>query len=135
LGLPGCLHPQLGPLNTSVYGAYAAVSYNDTAKLLICGVGVGAGSVGGVVGNLSAVQRAGITACNPDFNIAQAGIITRWTPVKNLTFSADLTWNHLDQKNAGVVTAVTPTISKPLATYALSDQDTVLLLLRAQRNW
>jgi hypothetical protein len=36
--------------------------------------------------------------CNPDFNIAQVGIITRWTPVKNLTFSADLTYTRLDQK-------------------------------------
>jgi porin-like protein len=114
--------------NTSIYGAYAAVRYNAVAKDLICGPG-------GVLSRLSVAQLAGVTACNPDFNIAQAGIITRWTPVKNLTFSADLTWNHLDQKNAGVLTAVTPTVSKPTANYEFKDQDTLSLLLRAQRNW
>jgi hypothetical protein len=64
------------------------------------------------------------------------GIITRWTPVKNLTFSADLAWTHIDQKYAGTV-AFTPsgTTAKPAATYELKDQDTVVLLLRAQRNW
>jgi hypothetical protein len=34
---------------------------------------------------------AGVTTCNPDFNLAQIGGIIRWTPVKNLTFSADVT--------------------------------------------
>jgi hypothetical protein len=80
---------------------------------------------------------AGVTSCNPDFAIGQVGIITRWTPVKNLTFSADLAWTHLDQKYAGTVTP-TATIAvpaKPAATYDLKDQDTLVLLLRAQRNW
>jgi hypothetical protein len=114
--------------NTSIYGAYAAVRYNGVAKDLICGPG-------GVFQNLSVVQRAAVTACNPDFNIAEAGLIIRWNPVKNLTFSSDFTWIHLDQKNAGVLTAVTPTVSKPLANYELKDQNTLTLLLRAQRNW
>jgi hypothetical protein len=44
-------------------------------------------------------MRVGLVGrCNPDFNIAQLGFITRWTPVKNLTFSGDLTWTRLDQK-------------------------------------
>ncbi|MGY3473505.1 hypothetical protein [Bradyrhizobium ottawaense] len=30
------------------------------------------------------------------------GTITRWTPVKNLTFSADLTYAILDQKHGCV---------------------------------
>jgi hypothetical protein len=78
---------------------------------------------------------AGVTGCNPDFAIGQVGVITRWTPVKNLTFSADLTWTHLDQKYSGVV-GLTPsgTTAKPTAFYELKDQDTVTLL-RAQRNW
>ena len=48
-----------------------------------------------------------VGTCNPDFNIAQAGIITRWTPVKNLTFSGDFTWTRIDQKYAGTVVAPT----------------------------
>ena len=65
------------------------------------------------------------------------GIITRWTPVKNLTFSADLSWTHLDQKYSGTVTpaALIAVPAKPVATYELKDQDSLVLLLRAQRNW
>jgi hypothetical protein len=44
------------------------------------------------------------TTCNPDFNLAQIGGIIRWTPVKNLTFSADVTYTMLDQKFAGLIT-------------------------------
>jgi len=115
--------------NTSIYGAWAAVSYNDTAKTLICGIG-------GVGGSFrAAAVGVGVTTCNPDYNIAQLGLITRWTPVKNLTFSADVTYTHLDQKMAGTVSAPGATIGKPALVYELKDQDTVLLLLRAQRNW
>ncbi|MBR1179205.1 porin [Bradyrhizobium sp. KB893862 SZCCT0404] len=113
--------------NTAIYGAYAQAQYGSLAKTAICG----AGGAGGVFGGL-----AGVTGCNPDFAVAQAGIITRWTPVKNLTFSADLTWTHLDQKYSGAVAlAPSGTTAKPAATYELKDQDTVTLLLRAQRNW
>jgi hypothetical protein len=77
-----------------------------------------------------------VTGCNPDFAIGQLGIVTRWTPVKNLTFSADLSWTHLDQKYSGAV-AIAPavTTAKPATTYELKDQDSIAMILRAQRNW
>ncbi|WP_448031574.1 porin [Bradyrhizobium liaoningense] len=107
--------------NTALYGAWAAVNYNGTAKGLICG---------------SAAFATLTGTCNPDFNIGQVGVITRWTPVKNLTFSADFTYSHLDQKYSGVITTPALTsVAKPAATYELKDQDTYSLLLRAQRNW
>ncbi|WP_375788594.1 porin [Bradyrhizobium sp. Pha-3] len=115
--------------NTGIYGAYAAIMYNDTAKTLLCGV---SGSVRTV---LASAPGTGITSCNPDYNVAQVGVITRWTPVKNLTFSADVTYTHLDQKYAGVVAAPSASLAKPAALYELKDQDTVTMLLRAQRNW
>jgi hypothetical protein len=65
--------------NTSIYGAYAGVNYNSTAKTLICGPagnGMG-GSFGAVFGT------AGLVSCNPDYNVAQLGTVSRWTPVKN----------------------------------------------------
>ena len=116
--------------NTSVYGAWAAVQYNGTAKTLLCGVG-------GVGGTIRATFGTGITSCNPDYNIGQVGVITRWTPVKNLTFSGDLTWEALDQKFAGLAAqgSATSTIGKPAALYELKDQNQFTLLLRAQRNW
>jgi hypothetical protein len=107
--------------NTALYGAWAAVNYSGTAKGLICGSAAFASLTG---------------TCNPDFNIGQIGVITRWTPVKNLTFSADFVYSHLDQKYSGVITTpALASVAKPAATYELKDQDTYSLLLRAQRNW
>ena len=114
--------------NTAIYGAYAQAQYGTLAKTTLCG----ATGTGGVFGGV-----AGVTGCNPDFAIGQIGIITRWTPVKNLTFSGDLVWTHLDQKYSGTVTpaALIAVPAKPAATYELKDQNSLVLLLRAQRNW
>jgi hypothetical protein len=112
--------------NTAIYGAYAQLKYGNAGALAICTAIAGLGAA-----------TAGITNCDPNFNIAQIGLITRWTPVKNLTFSADVLYTRLDQKFAGTITTAAPaaTIAKPAATYVLKDQDTVSLLVRAQRNF
>ncbi|HEY4043657.1 MAG TPA: porin [Rhodopila sp.] len=115
--------------NTSVYGAYAAISYNGAAKTLLCGTG----GVGGSVRILDGLSAGG--TCNPDYNVGQVGMITRWTPVKNLTFSGEVTYQMLDQKYSGTVSLPSTAIGKPAAVYELKDQNQVLLLLRAQRNW
>jgi len=113
--------------NSSLYGAYAAVRFDDFSKVNIC--------------SLSPWTGALVTACNPDYDIAQLGVVTRWTPVKNLTFAADLTWSHIDQKNAGVITGLTNSVTYPVGKpirpvgYEFKDQDTLILLLRAQRNF
>ncbi len=125
-GMRGAFNHNWDPYwSSSLYGAYAAVSYNGTAKALICstpGIGFAA--------------QAGLTTCNPDYNIGQLGFITRWTPVKNLTFSGDLTWTHLDQKYAGTLTLpANASVAKPAGVYEMKNQDTVTLLLRAQRNF
>ena len=74
-------------------------------------------------------------SCNPDFNIAQVGVVTRWTPVKNLTFSAEVGAFFLDQKFTGAA-ALTPVAApKPTAVYEFKDQSTVFLNVRAQRNF
>jgi porin-like protein len=122
-GMRGAFNHNWNPYwSSALYGAFAQVQYNGTAKALICGNATWA--------------VATVTTCNPDYNIGQLGVITRWTPVKNLTFSADLTWQHIDQKMVGTTTAgASATIGKPAAVYELRDQDNVLLMLRAQRNW
>ncbi|MET4724812.1 hypothetical protein ABIF63_008918 [Bradyrhizobium japonicum] len=116
LGLPGRLHPQLNPYwNSAIYGAYAQLKYGSGGSALVCAAILGLGA-----------PTAGITTCNPDFDVAQLGLITRWTPVKNLTFSADVVWTHLDQKFDGTITttAAAPLVAKPAATYQLKDQNT-----------
>ena len=110
--------------STSLFGGYAAVRYDGTAKANYCAA--------------YAVSNPGAKSldysCNPDFNLAQIGLVTRWTPVKNLTFSAEVLYFHLDQKFTGAAVLV-PTAPKPTAAYNYKDQDTVSLNVRAQRNF
>jgi hypothetical protein len=75
--------------------------------------------------------------CNPDFAVYMAGVVTRWTPVKNLTFSAEVLWMGLDQKYTGaVLTGGGPGVPKPGGVaYELKDQNTVSLNVRVQRNF
>ena len=92
--------------------------------------------MGRAIAGLGAVT-AGITNCDPNFNLGQIGGIIRWTPVKGLTFSADLNYTMLDQKFAGTIAtaAAINATAKPAAVYQLKDQDAVSLLIRAQRNF
>ena len=109
--------------SSSLFGSYSAVRYNGAAKATYC-TSYGA-----------AVPGLGVTySCNPDFNVSQLGVITRWVPVKNLTFSAEVMWFHLDQSFTGTAT-LTPTAPKPTAVYEFKDQNSVSLQLRAQRNF
>jgi hypothetical protein len=114
--------------NTGVYGAWAAVRYNSTVKDVLCNATTGLGKV----------ISTGTAGCNPDFNYAVVGVITRWTPVKNLTFSADLAYTMLDQKFASGTTFAAPVavgVGKPAQTYEVKDQGSLVMLVRAQRNW
>ena len=72
-------------------------------------------------------------SCNPDYSVYQVGIVTRWTPIKNLTFSAEVMYFYLDQKFTGTA-ILTPSAPKPTATYEFKDQNTVALSVRVQRN-
>jgi hypothetical protein len=133
-GMRGAFNHNFDPYwSGAIYGAFASVHYDGLGQSLICGVGGVGGSFRATTG-LAGIGGAA-AVCNPDYNIGQIGGIIRWTPVKNLTFSADLTYTHLDQKMQGTVTAPSAAIGKPAAVYELKDQDTLLLLLRAQRNW
>jgi hypothetical protein len=109
--------------NTSIYGSYSAVRYDGTAKAYICA-------------NYTTPAKA-VSAdysCNPDYNVSQLGIVTRWVPVKNLTFSAEVQWFHLDQKFTGTAT-LAAAAPKPTTVYEFKDQNALQLQLRAQRNF
>jgi hypothetical protein len=115
---------------TSVFGAYASVSYTGAAKTAMCGVG-------GIGGTVHAQLGLGVTTCNPDYNIAQVGANLRWTPVRNLTFTTEAVYTMLDQKYAGTANFANnnAAAAKPGGLYTLKDQDTWTVMLRAQRNW
>jgi Porin subfamily len=115
--------------SSGLYGAYAAVHYGSGAKTLVCNTpGIGFYSQ-------LAANGGGVTVCNPNYSISQVGVVTRWTPVKNLTFSGDLAWSHIDQQFSGTIASSSASIGKPSATYELKSQSNVTLLLRAQRDF
>ena len=114
--------------SSAIYGAFAEVNYGSLGKSLLCGNGVTGGS-------FEAFYGAGVTSCNPNYSITQLGTITRWTPVKNLTFSGEFVYTHLDQNMQGEALLSSSGVGKPDTLYQLKDQNTYQVLLRAQRNW
>jgi hypothetical protein len=130
-GVRGAFNHNWDPYwSSSLFGSYSAVRYNGaagdttTAKGAFCAQ---------YVASNPGLKSADFS-CNPDFNVSQLGILTRWTPVKNLTFSAEVDWFHLDQKFTGT-SVLGPTTPKPSAVYQFKDQDAISLELRAQRNF
>ena len=107
--------------------------YNDTSQVLICGISGVGGAARGALN--PAGSGTNILSCNPNYSIGQIGLVTRWTPVKNLTFGVEATYSMLDQQMTGTVSAPSPTAGKPAAIYELKDQNTWILAFRAQRNW
>jgi len=126
-GIRGAFNHNWDPYwSTSLWGSYASVRYGGGALDITSAKGQWCASY-------SVGKGAGFT-CNPDYNIAQVGVVTRWTPVKNLTFSAEVGAFFLDQKMSGVAT-LAATAPKPTTVYEFKDQSTVFLNVRAQRNF
>jgi len=122
-GVRGAFNHNWDPYwSTSLFGSYSAVRYDGTAKAQFCAVYTPGKAV------------SADFVCNPDYNVSQLGVVTRWTPVKNLTFSAEVMWFHLDQNFAGAATLAVPA-PKPATVYEYKDQDTVSFNVRAQRNF
>jgi hypothetical protein len=59
---------------------------------------------------------------------------SHWQPVRNLEFSAEVMWFHLELKFTGTA-VLSPADPKPAVRSEFKDQDTVSLQLRAQRNF
>ena len=108
--------------SSSLFGAYASVRNDSTAKAFFCAIYT-AGKV------VSADY-----SCNPDYNVSELGFVTRWTPLQNLTFSAETIWAHLDQKFTGAA-LLAPSAPKPATIYEFKDQNTFTLNVRVQRNF
>jgi len=141
-GVRGAFNHNWDPYwSSSLFGSYSAVRYDGGANDNLLGAGTTsakgaycAAFAASHPGQALVGNAAGAYTCNPDFNVSQLGANLRWTPVKNLTFTGEVQWFHLDQKMSGssVFTATAP---KPSALYEFKDQDTFLLQVRAQRNF
>ncbi|WP_441242308.1 porin [Tardiphaga sp. 768_D3_N2_1] len=104
---------------TSLFGSYSSISYGDgNAQMLAAFQGLSAGGPG-FSSSSAAAARAGTFAGtgNFDFAIAQIGTRTAWTPVKNLTLSAEFTYSRLEQNLNGTYTTIGSGMSgKPAGT-------------------
>ena len=141
-GFRGAFNHNWNPYwSTSLFGGYSSIRYDGGADDNLLGAGTTsakgaycAAFAANHPGQALVGNAAGAYSCNPDFNVSQLGLVTRWTSVKNLTFSAETQWLHLDQKMSGS-SVFASTAPKPTALYEFKDQNTYLLQLRAQRNF
>jgi hypothetical protein len=76
---------------TSIFGNYSAISYGAAGGTL-------AALLPGTTGTFA------LTNASLDFNVAQVGTRTAWTPVKDLTISAEFLYSHLTPKASGTFT-------------------------------
>jgi hypothetical protein len=141
-GVRGAFNHNWDPFwSTSLWGSYSAVRYQGSANDNLTPIGT-TSAMGAFCAAFAASHPgqtmtpggSGTYSCNPDYNALQLGIITRWTPINNLTFSGELGLFHLNQKMSGS-SVFTPTAPQPTALYQFKDQNTVALELRVQRNF
>src|SRR5438105_5582115 len=122
--------------STSLFGGIARLSYNATAKTVWCNSYLLGGTSGLNLAATAAAGLPGVTNCDPGFTISEIGLVTRWTPVKNLTFSAEVLYAYL-KTNRAVTVIATPSSALPLATtaYTYGSNGTTSLNQRVQRNF
>jgi hypothetical protein len=121
-GVRGAFNHNWNPYwSTSLWGGAGWVSYDETARLEYCA--------------LFGLTHPGLGvsySCDPSFSAAMAGVVTRWSPVKNMTFSTEVGWFGLHQRFVGTSTFSPGTITQ---LYTFHDQDTAYLDVRVQRNF
>jgi hypothetical protein len=132
-GIRGAFNHNWDPYwSSSLFGSASAVRYQGNAADVTSAMGQFCASY--VAGTGGVAAKSADFSCNPNYNIYQVGLVTRWTPVKNLTFSAEGLWVHLDQKFTGA-SNLSPSAPKPAAVYEYKDQDAFSMLVRVQRNF
>jgi len=124
-GVRGAFNHNWDPYwSSSLFGGIGWVRYDSTAQTEYCAA----------YALTVAHSATNVYSCNPNYSISMLGASTRWTPVKNLTFTAETIWAHLNTGFSGsaVLGAGSPT---PAQLLSFKGQDTVELQLRAQRNF
>jgi hypothetical protein len=124
-GIRGAFNHNWDPYwSSSLFGGVGWVRYDATAQANYCTAyyaGIG-------------IANQATSTCNPNFSMSELGFVTRWTPVKNLTFSAETIWAHLSQGFTGTA-VLTPGAPLPTGVYQFKNQDTMSLNVRVQRNF
>jgi hypothetical protein len=123
-GIRGAFNHNWDPFwSTSLFGGVGWVRYDAVARTEYCAA------------YAVAVAGQGVTyTCNPNYSMSMLGAVTRWTPVKNLTFSAEVLWAHLNTGFTGAA-VFSPGAPYPVTALAFHSQDTASLNVRVQRNF
>jgi hypothetical protein len=123
-GVRGAFNHNWDPFwSTSLFGGMGWVRYDSTARTEYCAA------------YAVAVAGMGVTyGCNPNYTMSMLGAVTRWTPVTNLTFSAEVLWAHLTTGFTGTA-AFSPGAPYPVTALTFHSQDTASLNVRVQRNF
>jgi hypothetical protein len=121
--------------SSSLFGGASQLSYNNTSKAIWCASYVASGST--LIAN---PFNGAASKCDPGFTISEIGLTTRWTPVKNLTFSSEVLYAYLHTNMQGAVTGTAssafPIQSGTAASpYVFGDKGTVSFNMRVQRNF
>ncbi len=112
-------------LKTSLYGSYTEISYNDNARVAIC---ASAGT------NVS-----GVANCDPNWKYWTIGSRTQWSPVRGFLLGVDVIWTQVETAFDGTGTINNSGTNvlggRPTGAYTFSDQGTLSVTGRAQRNY
>jgi Porin subfamily len=140
----GYKHYWTPTVSTALSGSYTQIRYDTTAKGFfatdVCP------AVGGQVGFNTLVGD-----CNPDWAFFQGAIKTEWNPLPSFILGVNLTYTRVftafngatanlagvnTSATTGAVTPLNPVIgARPAGNYSISNQDTFLLMFRAQKNF
>jgi len=107
--------------SSGLWGGAGWVRYDDTARREYC-----------AAFSLTHPGLGTSYSCDPNFSAAMLGLITRWTPVQNLTLSGEIGLFRLHQNFNGAST-FSPGTS--VHSYTFHDQETAYLNVRVQRNF
>ena len=146
-------------LRTSFYGHYQSVSYDDTAKAIICSTpAFSTYAATGAVTNFAAGSRFGFTAgsvCDPNFKQWIVGSRTAWNITPDLEISGDVAYQRYDTASSGSITGQPPPglglpatgLTTPSSTlvagkptgpgflYNIADQGQFIFISRLIRSW
>jgi Porin subfamily len=118
--------------SSTLFGSASWVHYNATAIAAYCATFAAVALTGGVAGEGPGYH------CDPGFSVFQVGGTTRWTPVKNLTFSGEVMYTYLHTNSSGQFTSgfssTFPVTNTALPTQ-YGSQGVVTVNFRAQRNF
>jgi hypothetical protein len=136
LGIRGAFNHNWSPeWSSSLFGGASKLSYNNASKAAWCASYVASGT--GVIAN---PFNGAAANCDPGFTISEIGLVTRWTPVKNLTFSTEVLYAYLHTNMSGAATGTASgafpiQTGTPASPYVFGDRGTLSGNFRIQRNF